>query len=165
MKDARVSVALHDVRSVHNVGSVFRTSDAAGVEKIYLCGYTPAPVDRFGRARSDLAKVALGAEENISWELVESTASLIREQKKRGVTVIAIEQAPHAVHIKEIAKKISAFPAGAEILFVFGNETKGLPEEIIKLCDHVAFLPMRGNKESLNVSVSVGIALYCALEL
>ena len=165
----KIIVILCDIRSAHNVGSVFRTSDAAGVSEIFLCGYTPAPKDRFGRAESgaqkDIAKVALGAEKSIAWQAEEDAVKLIRRLQKRGAYVVAIEQAPEAVSIKEVGAKIVQMPSKKEIAFVFGNETKGLPENILKICDEVTFIPMKGVKESLNVSVAVGIALYLALDI
>lgn len=102
-------VILHNVRSVHNVGSIFRTCDAAGIDQIYLCGYTPQPVDRFNRPRKDLAKVALGAEKTISWEHVEDTKECIDELKKGGYKVVAVEQAENSVDYKEVKlpKKIA----------------------------------------------------------
>src|SRR5437868_10433565 len=83
---------IHDVRSVENVGAMFRTADAAGINKIYLTGYTPAPIDRFGRKRNDLAKSALGAEEYVKWEQKENSVDVINELKKDGFQIIAIEQ-------------------------------------------------------------------------
>ena len=164
----KIFVVLNDVRSAHNVGSVFRTADALAVDKIFLCGYTPAPTDRFGRARSDIAKVGLGAEKSVAWEIVASAEKLIRTNKT--ARIIAIEQAPQAIHIRKLAEKISTakkiVPAGAPIrdtFFIFGNETKGLPPRLLALCDDIAFIPMKGKKESLNVSVSVAVALYIAL--
>lgn len=160
----KISIALHDVRSAHNVGSVFRTADAAGVGtgggKIFLCGYTPAPLDRFRRTRADIAKVALGAELAVPWESAEHCADVIRAARARGVHVVAVEQDSRAIHIRELAKKIASVP---DVLFVFGNETHGLPADILAPCDDITFLPMNGTKESLNVSVSVGIVLYSML--
>src|ERR1700735_4083821 len=88
----KLVVILHDVRSAHNVGSIFRTADAAGVEKIYLCGITPAPIDRFKEVRPDFAKVALGAEKYVGWESVKTTTAAIRQLKKDGFQVFALEQ-------------------------------------------------------------------------
>lgn len=160
----KISLALHDVRSAHNVGSVFRTADAAGVGKsggtIFLCGYTPAPLDRFGRPRADIAKVALGAEKYIQWESAPDSLDVIKKFRAAGGFVVALEQSERAVHVKNIADTIAK---KSEVLFVFGNETQGLPPEVLKCCDAVASIPMRGEKESLNVSVSVGIALYLTL--
>ena len=173
-KVLKVYVILCDIRSAHNVGSVFRTADSAGVSEIFLCGYTPAPKDRFGRVdggpQKDIAKVALGAEKTVSWQSVESAEKLIHDLKK--AYVVAIEQAPEAVSIKKIAVKIKAKIAAEaknstekKIVFVFGNETDGLPKNILKICDDVAYIPMVGKKESLNVSVAVGVALYLALDI
>lgn len=157
-KQPEISVILENIRSAHNVGSIFRTSDAVGVSKIFLCGYTPAPQDRFGRVRSDIAKVALGAEKTIPWESVESAIKLIKDLQKSGAHVVAIEQAPSSISIKKIKLK-------PKTVFVFGNETDGLPKNILKICDEIAEIPMRGKKESLNVSVSVAIALYLTTDL
>ena len=144
-------VVLDNIRSVHNVGSIFRTSDALGVNKIFLCGCTPTPRDRFGRDRKDLAKVALGAEKSIEWEYSESTESAIKKLKKESVQIIALEQAENSVDYKKIKiKKDSAI--------ILGEEVKGLSKTILNLVDIVAEIPMRGIKESLNVSVAFGVA-------
>src|SRR5262245_53819812 len=102
MKKREVYLWLQDIRSVYNVGSIFRTADAAGVSKIFLVGVTPAPIDRFGRERKDLAKVALGAEKNIEWEVRTSADALVRELKKQKFSLIAIEQAPNSIDYKKI---------------------------------------------------------------
>ena len=155
---------LHDIRSVHNVGSMFRTSDAAGVSHLYLSGYTPTPVDRFKRPRKDLAKVALGAEQNIAWTALlpdESPAALIRQLKKEGFTVVAVEQDARAVDYKTVAANLFASAnIDQKILLIFGNEVDGVSKELLALCDIVAEIPMAGKKESLNVAVSFGIALF-----
>ena len=153
-----ISVVLENIRSAHNVGSIFRTSDAAGVSKIFLCGYTPAPEDRFGRPRNDISKVALGAEKTVAWQSIENATDLIKKLKKNGVHIVAVEQAPNSVSIKKIKLK-------PKTVFIFGNETDGLPKNILKLCDEIAEIPMRGKKESLNVSVSVAIVLYLTVDL
>ena len=149
----KIYIILHDIRSIHNVGSIFRTADAAGISKIFLTGYTPTPTDRFGRARKDLAKVALGAEREISWEYVKNISALLKRLKKENVQIVAIEQDARAKHYKKIRVKNLA-------AFLFGNEVGGVPPKILKLCDEVAEIPMLGKKESLNVSVSVGITLF-----
>jgi len=153
-----IFVVLENIRSAHNVGSIFRTSDAVGVSKIFLCGYTPAPEDRFGRERADISKVALGAEKTLAWEHFENATDLIKKLKKNGAHIVAVEQAPNSVSIKTIKTK-------PKTVFIFGNETEGLPQNILKLCDEIAEIPMRGKKESLNVSVSVAIALYLTVDL
>ena len=147
-----VTILLHDIRSTHNVGSIFRTSDALGVNKIYLSGYTPAPIDKYGRARKDIAKVALGAEKDISWEYVEDSVKTIKKLKKEGYQVIVVEQDNKSVDYKKV--KI-VYP----VLFVVGNEVDGVDKKVLSLCDIVAEIPMMGKKESLNVSVAFGVAL------
>lgn len=158
-----IRVLLHDIRSVHNVGSMFRTSDAAGVSHLYLSGYTPTPVDRFKRPRKDLAKVALGAEQNIQWTALlaeESPAALIKSLKKEGFTVVAVEQDARAMDYKTVAANSAVSGKNAKVLLIFGNEVDGVSKELLALCDIVAEIPMAGQKESLNVAVSFGIALF-----
>ena len=144
---------LHNIRSVHNVGSLFRTADAAGVEKIFLCGTTPAPIDRFGRKRKDLAKVALGAEESVPWEAVLNTMECIDNLKRSDVEVVSLEQSPKSIDYRRYT------PNGTAALIV-GNEVDGIPEEILSESDMVIEIPMHGAKESLNVAVATGIALF-----
>jgi len=144
---------LHNIRSAHNVGSIFRTADAAGISKIYLTGYTPTPLDKFGRKRNDIAKIALGAEGNVSWEYKKSVGNLIQNLKKQGVCIVAVEQSEKSVDYKKV--KISKNTA-----IMFGNEVKGLSKAVLDKCDVITEIPMRGEKESLNVAVSVGVALF-----
>jgi tRNA G18 (ribose-2'-O)-methylase SpoU len=146
-------VVLDNIRSVYNVGSIFRTSDALGVNKIYLCGCTPTPIDRFGRRRADLAKVALGAEKDIVWEYVKDTKEIIKKLKKEKYQIIAIEQDKKSINFKKIKPK---YP----VAIVMGNEVGGIDKKTLALCDKIAEIPMFGNKESLNVSVSLGVAGY-----
>ena len=153
MKKKEVYVLLHNIRSTHNVGSIFRTADALGITKIYLSGFTPTPIDKFGRNRKDIAKVALGAEKSLDWEYLGSPEKTIKDLKKTGVMVVGIEQAKDSVDYKKI--KINQ-PS----LFVVGNEVDGVEKNILKLCDVVAEIPMMGEKESLNVSVAFGVALF-----
>ena len=149
----QIALVLDSIRSAHNVGSLFRTADAVGVEKIFLCGTTPSPIDRFGRARSDIAKVALGAEKTVVCESVASTTDAILKLKDDGYQIIAIEQSPQAVDYKKV---VPTFPTA----FVLGTEVTGLSEEILKIADVVAEIPMQGKKESLNVVVAAGVALF-----
>ena len=149
---------LDNIRSVHNTGSIFRTADAAGVDMIYLCGYTPQPIDRFRRPRADFAKVSLGAEKTIEWKYFENTMDALKELKKNNFTIIAIEQAENSKDYKKV--KISE-----KIAFVFGNEPNGISKEVLDKCDIIAEIPMKGEKESLNVSVSAGIALFRILDI
>lgn len=152
MDKKEIIVILHDVRSTHNVGSVLRTADGAGVSKVYMTGYTPTPIDRFGRKRGDVSKVSLGAEEIVSWEKRE-ILELIKDLKEKGVQVVAVEQADNSVSYETFKPK---FP----IAVILGNEVDGISKEILKKVDAVVEIPMYGEKESLNVSVSAGIILY-----
>jgi tRNA G18 (ribose-2'-O)-methylase SpoU len=157
-KTTDVVVVLHNIRSEYNVGSIFRSADAMGVDKIYLTGYTPAPLDRFGRTVKEIAKVALGAEKSVSWEKEKSISKLIKALKQKSYQVIAIEQSSESQGYKKVMPK---FPCA----FIFGNEVKGLNESVLKAVDIIAEIPMRGNKESLNVSVAFGVALFRILDI
>jgi tRNA G18 (ribose-2'-O)-methylase SpoU len=155
-----IRILLHDIRSVHNAGAIFRTADAIGASRIYLSGYTPAPLDRFGKPRADFAKCALGSEKTMPWESVGgegddagSPMPLIKALKKEGFRVVCVEQAEGSVDYKD-------FEPGEKALVIFGNEVSGVSKEVLDEADAVAEIPMRGLKESLNVSVSAGIILY-----
>ncbi len=150
----QIVLVLDNIRSTHNVGSIFRTADGFGVSKILLCGVTPDPIDRFGRDRSDIAKVALGAEKIIAWEHVDSTINAINTLKNEGYSIVALEQSEKSINLKDfqIPQK--------SIALVLGEETKGLSPEILAACDVVVEIPMQGEKESFNVSVAAAIALY-----
>ncbi|MBP9748129.1 MAG: TrmH family RNA methyltransferase [Candidatus Pacebacteria bacterium] len=148
---------LNDIRSVENVGAMFRTADAVGIHKIYLVGYTPAPLDRFGRKRGDLAKSALGAEEFVVWEQVKNVSTLITKLKREGFQIIGIEQDKKSVDYKKV--KLANQNA-----FIVGTEVTGIPQTILKKCDVIAEIPMRGKKESLNVSVAFGVAIFGILD-
>lgn len=157
-KTRRVIIILDNIRSNHNVGSVFRTADALGVSKIYLCGTTPRPIDKFERPVGEIAKTALGAEKNISWEYSKSTISVINKLKKNEVEIVAIEQSSGSVDYKKVKPK-------GDVAFVLGNEVDGIANNTLKLCDVVTEIPMRGNKESLNVSVACGVAMFRMLNV
>lgn len=156
MKAKENILILHDIRSVENVGAMFRTADAAGVNKIYLTGYTPVPLDRFGRKRKDLAKSALGAEEFVAWEQEKSIATLLNKLKKEKYQIIAIEQAQNSIDYKKVKLK-------QKNIFIVGTEVTGIPKDVLKKCDIIAEIPMRGKKESLNVSVALGVVLFQVL--
>ncbi len=148
---------LYDIRSVHNVGSIFRTADGAGFSKLYLCGITPSPLDRFKKSRPDLTKVSLGAEKSVAWESVLDTAALIEKLKNEGWEICMLEQSRKSVSLgsdfwKDIQQR--------KIALVVGNEVDGIPPAILKFADEVIEVPMFGKKESLNVSVAFGIAAY-----
>ena len=159
---------LNGIRSMHNVGSIFRTADAAGIEKIYLCGITPAPKDKFGEWRPQIAKVALGAEKYIPWEKVGSCVSLIKKLKTQGYKIFALEQHKNSTPYYRIKMSKRSLKKTA---FVVGNEVNGLSPEILGLADKILEIPMRGamvrsanhprhtgrGKESLNVAVAFGV--------
>jgi 23S rRNA (guanosine2251-2'-O)-methyltransferase len=147
---------LPDIRSVENVGAMFRTADAAGINKIYLVGTSPCPLDRFGRKRSDMAKSALGAEEFVPWEYKKTLIPLLTKLKKEGFQIVAIEQDKRSVDYKKV--KLTAKNA-----FVVGTEVSGIPKNILSKCDIIAEIPMKGKKESLNVSVALGIVLFALI--
>ncbi len=152
----QISVLLHNVRSAHNVGSIFRTSDAAGVTRIYLTGYTPTPTDRFGRPQKDIAKTALGAQLSVPWEYHKAPAALIRKLKRGGRSIVGVELDAHS-------KDYRSYRAGGPTVFVFGNEVRGLSLSLRRGCDALIEIPMHGEKESLNVSVTAGIILFNAI--
>ena len=153
MKKKDIRVIFHDIRSTHNVGSMFRTADAGGVSRIYISGYTPAPIDQFGRKRKDIAKTALGAEDSMSWEKVGNVFKLITNLKKEGFQIIALEQNKKSVDYRKVK-------LGKKSVIIVGNEVLGISTAILKNCDVMAEIPMHGKKESLNVSVAFGIALF-----
>lgn len=144
---------LPDIRSAINIGAIFRTADAVGISKIYLTGYTPRPTDKFGRIQKDIAKSALGAETWIAWEYKKTLIPLINSLKKEGYKVIAIEQDKRAVDYRKV--KITN-----KIAIVMGPEVLGLNKKILDKCDLISYIPMHGKKESLNVSVACGVALF-----
>ena len=149
-------VILHNIRSTHNVGSIFRTADAAGCEKIYLCGITPAPVDKFGRVNEKISKVALGAEEWVAWEKIGRTAAIIDKLKKDGYTIFAIEQNKKAVPYFKVKMKRGT----TKTALILGAEVSGLPLQVLRRADKILEIPMRGKKESLNVAVAFGIVVF-----
>jgi len=146
---------LHNIRSVYNVGSIFRTADAAGVSKIYLTGYTPTPLDRFNRERLDLHKVALGAEKSVPWEYIKNPYAAVSKLKQEGVRIVALEQDARATNLFTFKLKKSQ-----KIALIVGNEVRGVSKALRDKCDSIVEIPMHGKKESLNVSVATGIALF-----
>jgi 23S rRNA (guanosine2251-2'-O)-methyltransferase len=152
----QVAVLLHNIRSTHNVGSIFRTADAAGVDKIYLTGYTPTPVDRFGRVQKDIAKTALGAEQYLPWDYSRSPSALIKKLHREGWIIVAAEQ-------DKRSKDYRSFNSKGKTVFVFGNEVLGLSKSLRDECDKIVEIPMHGKKESLNVSVTAGIVLFSCI--
>lgn len=148
---------LPDIRSAINVGAIFRTADAVGISKIFLVGCTPRPTDTFGRVQKDIAKSALGAEEWIPWEYKKTLIPLLKKLKKEGYTLVAIEQDEKSIDYRDIKIK-------GNTAIVMGPEVSGLDKKVLKNCDHIAEIPMYGKKESLNVSVACGVALFRILK-
>ncbi|AWH73199.1 RNA methyltransferase [Dokdonia sp. Dokd-P16] len=144
-----IIIVLDNIRSLNNVGSVFRTSDAFLVEKIYLCGITATPPHR------DIQKTALGATDAVAWEYVEDSVALVKQLKEDGVYVCAIEQAEGAVMLDKFMPT-----TGEKYAVVFGNEVKGVQQEIVSLSDTVIEIPQLGTKHSLNISVSAGVVIW-----
>jgi len=147
-------VVLHNIRSVHNVASIFRTADAVGAEKVYLCGITPGPVDKLGKNRSQFIKVSLGAERTITYVKRVSTAKAIEELKKEGYEILAIEQSKKSVPYHKFKTRKH------KLALILGSEVAGLPEAILKKADKTLEIPMKGKKESLNVAIAFGIVAY-----
>lgn len=144
---------IDNIRSQHNVGSIFRTADCVGVSHIYLCGTTPTPLDKYGRPVSEIAKTALGAEKSMPYTYAKSTVGIINRLRKEGFEIIAIEQSKNSVDYRKLRM-------GSKVAFIVGNEVLGVSDKVLKLCDYVAEIPLRGEKESLNVAVATGIALF-----
>lgn len=142
-------VVLDNVRSLNNVGSVFRTSDAFGVKKIFLCGITGTPPDR------EIHKTALGAELSVEWEYQKSATELVSDLKNSDVKIFVVEQTTNSKMLQNIFNIQTT-----NIALVFGNEVNGVDQNIIDICDGVIEIPQLGSKHSLNVSVSVGVVLW-----
>ncbi len=149
----KVILILHDIRSNHNVGSLFRTADCVGINEIILTGYTPTPIDKFNRPIKEIAKTALGAEKSIPWRHEKDIKKVLKELKKEKYTIIAIEQAKNSVDYKKVKVK-------GNTAIILWNEVDGAPKNLLKMCDVVAEIPMKGEKESLSVSVAGAVAMF-----
>jgi len=152
-----VIVILDNIRSLNNIGSVFRTSDAFLIEKIYLCGITARPPHK------DIHKTALGSTDTVEWDYVNDTLTLIKDLKKQGVKILSIEQAEHATMLNNFTPK-----SKTKLAVVFGNEVKGVQQDVVDASDTVIEIPQYGTKHSLNISVSCGVVLwdlFCKLKL
>lgn len=148
-KKTPVVVVLDNIRSMHNVGSVFRTADAFLIQGIYLCGYTPQPPHR------DIHKTALGATETVAWRHFAAATDAIRKLKEEGYTVLAVEQTEGSMKLTELGKLVPG-----PLAVVFGNEVSGVDNAALGLCDSSVEIPQWGMKHSLNVSIAVGIVLW-----
>ena len=144
---------LENLRSVENTGSIFRTAEGFGVSKIILIGTTPTPLDRFGRKRPDFVKVSLTTEDMVEWEYAKEVGEVIEELKDQGFQIIALEQTP-------ASKDLKSLPKPDKFAIIVGNEVTGVSEQALQTADVVAEIPMLGEKESLNVSVATGVALF-----
>ena len=142
-------VILDNIRSLNNIGSVFRTSDAFRIEKIYLCGITAPPPHK------DIQKTALGSTESVDWDYAQSTLELVKKLQSKDIQVLSIEQAENATMLNKFTPK-----ANTTYALVFGNEVKGVSQEVVSLSDQVIEIPQYGTKHSLNISVSCGVVLW-----
>jgi 23S rRNA (guanosine2251-2'-O)-methyltransferase len=143
----KVIVVCHNLRSAYNVGSIFRTADGAGVAKVYLTGYTPAP------PHIGISKTALGAEKVVLWERFQKVEKVFEQLRKEKFQIVALEQDARSVPYNRFQPK-------EKVAIVLGNELRGISKETLGKCDKIIEIPMRGEKESLNVSVAFGIAAY-----
>lgn len=148
-KKTPVVIVLDNIRSLNNIGSVFRTADAFLIEKVYLCGITATPPHK------DIRKTALGATESVAWEYRESTLALIEEYNAKAYETIAVEQAEKAVMLNDF--KIDS---SKRYVLVFGNEVKGVAQDVVDVCRQVVEIPQFGTKHSLNISVSAGVVIW-----
>ncbi|MFT5513270.1 MAG: 23S rRNA (guanosine2251-2'-O)-methyltransferase [Bacteroidia bacterium] len=144
-----ICVLLDNVRSMLNVGSVFRTSDAFRIEHLYLCGITAKPPHR------DITKSAIGAEQSVNWTHVKNASDVIIDLKSKGYVIISIEQTEKAVQLDDFS-----FEANKQYAVVLGNEVEGVTDEAISMSDHVIEIPQLGTKHSLNISVCAGVVLW-----
>jgi len=142
-------VVLDNIRSLNNIGSIFRTSDAFLIEKIYLCGITAKPPHK------DIQKTALGSTESVSWEYYDTTLEIANKLQEQGIELLSIEQAENATMLQDfIPNKHTTYA------IIFGNEVKGVQQEIVSMSNHVIEIPQYGTKHSLNISVSCGVVIW-----
>jgi tRNA G18 (ribose-2'-O)-methylase SpoU len=147
MIEHKIVVILPNIRSGHNVGAIFRTADGAGIDKLYLTGYTPCP------PHVQVDKVSLGAEKWVPWEYRKQTGRLLSELKKMGYNIVALEQTKNS-------QDIFTWKPESPVVLVLGNEKTGVPRSLLRYCDMAVEIPMLGKKNSLNVSVAAGVAMY-----
>ena len=148
-KKTPIIVVLDNIRSLNNIGSVFRTSDAFLVEKIFLCGITASPPNK------EIHKTALGAQESVEWEYVEDILTLIKELKEENIKIASIEQADNSTMLDKFLPN-----KNSKIAIVFGNEVKGVQQEVVSASNYCLEIPQKGTKHSLNISVSCGVVLW-----
>jgi len=148
-KKTPLIVVLDNIRSLNNIGSVFRTSDAFLIEKIYMCGITAQPPHK------DIHKTALGATESVAWEYIEDTVALITKLQNNNIKTIAIEQVDNSIMLQDFSPK-----KNEKYAIIMGNEVKGVQQEVVSKADYVVEIPQYGTKHSLNISVTTGIVLW-----
>jgi tRNA G18 (ribose-2'-O)-methylase SpoU len=148
-----IFLVLQNIRSLYNVGAIFRSADAFGVERIYLCGYTAAPVKC---QMEKVAKTALGAEKSVPWEYHQQTTRLVKKLKEQGIAIVALEKTKNPIRKLRLQSYQPKFP----LALIVGNEKTGITKPVLKLADKIVYIPMQGIKESLNVAVAASIAMY-----
>jgi len=146
---SKLKILLHNVRSMHNVGAAFRSADAFGIDEILMSGYTPTP------PRPEIAKTAIGAQKHVEWQQVEHPQKQIETLKGKGYRIVGLEQMTDSILLPDYR-----IPEEQDICLVFGNEVTGIDEDILTYIDDFVEIPQYGHKHSLNVSVTVGVALY-----
>lgn len=144
-----IVIVLDNIRSLNNIGSVFRTADAFLVEKIYLCGITATPPHK------DIRKTALGATESVDWEYAKTTLDVITDLKSKNYQILSVEQAENSIFLNELKIDVSK-----KYALIYGNEVKGVNQEVVNASDVVVEIPQFGTKHSLNISVSVGVTVW-----
>ncbi len=145
----------HNIRSLWNIGALFRSADAFGIAHIYLTGYTSAP------PRKEISKTALLSEQWIPWSKIPDPETVIQERKNQGFEILSLERASGSIDLKTYKQR----PDTKGICLIVGHEILGVPDALLRASDHVVHIPMLGKKESLNVSVAAGIAMYCLMKL
>ena len=157
MEEKKFYLILHRIRSAYNVGSMFRTADGIGIDKIFVTGFTQAPSKKEyelqSKAEKMLSKTALQADKYVSWKQIKNISDIINKLKKEGFQILALEQDRQSIDYKK-------FKPNSKIALIVGNEPRGIDKRILKKCDKIIDIPMRGKKKSLNVAVALGIAGY-----
>jgi tRNA G18 (ribose-2'-O)-methylase SpoU len=149
-----IIVLLDNIRSMNNVGSIFRSCDAFAVEKLLLCGITPKPPHR------EIHKTALGSTESVHWEYHDNILEIVITLKQQGYLIVAAEQTTHSIKLQDFKN-----PLKKSVAIVFGNEVEGVSNEVLENCDHIIEIPQHGTKHSINVSVAAGIFIFYLSEL
>jgi tRNA G18 (ribose-2'-O)-methylase SpoU len=148
-----LKILLHNVRSMHNVGAAFRSADAFGVDELLISGFTPSP------PRPEISKTAIGAEKHVDWQKIDDLNTSLEALKESGYLLAGLEQTTNSVYLPDYS-----IPNNKKICLIFGNEVTGIDDEILPFIDTFVEIPQYGHKHSLNVSVTVGVALYAFLE-